>query len=406
MNYMEYLNLRKDRRKICIFGAGALGGGDGYLFLKNMLDSKQKISFFCDNHICEGTEIVDGIKTVNPEYLYGHREDIVCIITVKKAIQEEIKKQLDRNGINEYYTLNADDIFMICNKVVQEGKKEEILKVQSFFKARKYEFQIETSSFCNAKCVFCPNPSLKRKKNIMSQNVFKKIINQIKEENIKVSRFILCLNGEPLTDPDLFVRIKQLKADFPESQVEFTSNFAMAGKEIVEKIFESGLDKIVCSLNSVDASEYKEIMGIDFEVTLRNIEYLLRRKEERKSNLEVCLSIVQTSKNEDMVNRFKERFGKDAKIRVIRLGQWIDKELPQDICISKREGVCPILYRTVNILSNGDFALCCFDAEGMTGKNIMDTTIRGGWGSKVLEDMRKWHLINGKTNKECRYCSF
>ena len=325
---------------------------------------------------------------------------------MKKAIQEEIKKQLDRNGINEYYTLNADDIFMICNKVVQEGKKEEILKVQSFFKARKYEFQIETSSFCNAKCVFCPNPSLKRKKNIMSQNVFKKIINQIKEENIKVSRFILCLNGEPLTDPDLFVRIKQLKADFPESQVEFTSNFAMAGKEIVEKIFESGLDKIVCSLNSVDASEYKEIMGIDFEVTLRNIEYLLRRKEERKSNLEVCLSIVQTSKNEDMVNRFKERFGKDAKIRVIRLGQWIDKELPQDICISKREGVCPILYRTVNILSNGDFALCCFDAEGMTGKNIMDTTIRGGWGSKVLEDMRKWHLINGKTNKECRYCSF
>lgn len=32
MNYMEYLNLRKDRRKICIFGAGALGGGVTAIF--------------------------------------------------------------------------------------------------------------------------------------------------------------------------------------------------------------------------------------------------------------------------------------------------------------------------------------------------------------------------------------
>lgn len=32
MNYMEYLNLRKDRRKICIFGAGALGGVTAIFF--------------------------------------------------------------------------------------------------------------------------------------------------------------------------------------------------------------------------------------------------------------------------------------------------------------------------------------------------------------------------------------
>lgn len=406
MNYIEYLNLIKDRRKICIFGAGALGGGDGYLFLKNMLKPDQRISYFCDNNICEGTEIIDGIKVIRPEYLYDNREDIACVITVKPSVQQEIRKQLEEHGVKGYYTLNEKDIFIICKKIVQEGGKENYIKVQSFFKERKYEFQIETSSFCNAKCIFCPNPSLKRNKNIMKSDVFEKIIGRIKDENIKVSKFILCLNGEPLTDQQLFERIKRLKLEFTEAQVEFTSNFSLADRETVDKIFDSGLDKIVCSLNSVDAVEYKEIMGIDYAVTIGNIEYLLKRKKETNSKIEIYFSIVQTSNNEDEVNKFKERFEKDAQIRVIKLGQWIDKELPQNVCRNDREGVCPILYRTINILSNGDFALCCFDAEGIVGKNIMDVTIQEGWNSKVFNDMREWHLMNGRTNKECMYCSF
>ena len=80
--------------------------------------------------------------------------------------------------------------------------------------ANDYEFQIETTNICNARCEFCPNPTLKRRKQIMDMEVFEKIISRIKDEKIKVKRFILHLNGEPLTDPLIFDRVDLLKKRF------------------------------------------------------------------------------------------------------------------------------------------------------------------------------------------------
>ena len=76
-----------------------------------------------------------------------------------------------------------------------------------------YEMQIETSSFCNAKCSFCPNSTLKRKKNFMTDEIFNLIIKRAKDEKLKIERFILHLNGEPLTDKKLAKRIKIQKQE-------------------------------------------------------------------------------------------------------------------------------------------------------------------------------------------------
>lgn len=393
--------------KICIFGAGGLGRGDAYLFLKNMLHPK-RIDYFYDSNMRSGIEIVDGIKTIDMENLCLYKKDIICVIAVSsKKIQEEIKTWLIDHKIDKMYTINYPDIFRICDEILNSMKDDIILRVKRFFKERKYEFQIETTSFCNAKCAFCPNSILKREKTIMSQEIFEKIIDRIKAENISVSNFILHLNGEPLIDKELFNRIRRLKEEFPGACVRFTSNFALADEAVINNIFDSHLDRITLSLNSINADEYRKIMNLSYETTINNINRLLSAKRERNSKLEVWLSIVETSDNFDEVKEFKEMFKGQAEVRVQKLGQWVDEENEKlKISDRDREGICSILYRTVNILSNGDFALCCFDAEGMVNKNIMDTDIQTAWQSDIFDTIRKWHLKNGKTNKECIRCSF
>lgn len=40
--------------------------------------------------------------------------------------------------------------FSICGEVMRVGNRKHVLRMKKFMKERQYEFQIETSSFCNA----------------------------------------------------------------------------------------------------------------------------------------------------------------------------------------------------------------------------------------------------------------
>lgn len=273
----------------------------------------------------------------------------------------------------------------------------------------KYEIQIETTSFCNAKCSFCPNSSLIRKKNFMSDEIFNKIIERIKKEKINVERFILHLNGEPFTDKKLFKRIETLHNNFPNSKIRFTTNFALADKTTRERLLASPIDEITISLNSIDAEEYTQIMGgVVFENTIRNIDDFFEEKEKNNRNIVINISIVSRPDNTHMVELFKEKYRNKANIRVIKLGQWVNKEKTMN-CNDKNnieKKVCSILYKTIAILSNGDYALCCFDAEGIIKKNIMTSPILQTYFSGVYKKIRIHHKRKGKINKECKNCSF
>lgn len=397
MKYNELTEFMNET-EVCIVGAGAFGAGAAYTFMKNMND-RAKYTFF-DNNRCEGEEIVDGIKTVSFENI----GEVCCIAVNSEKAKAELEEQLANK--EKVYTISSWDIFNLC-RMIEEEKGELLNKVPGFWKERNYEVQIETTSYCNAKCNFCPNVSLKRKKNIMSDEVFEKILDRIEEEKINVTTFILHLNGEPLIDSKIFDRIRTIKDRFPKgTRVRFTTNFSLADTEIIEKIFECGLDEITCSLNSIDAEEYKDIMGLEYDKTINNIKHLLQSKEEKKSNLKINLSIVETKDNKNEVELFRKMYGDKANIRVMQLGEWVGSNSQVEKNNSKNKGVCSILYRTVNILSNGNYALCCFDAEGIIGKNIMDTSIKEAWKTGVYDEIRQYHLKNGRSNRECMNCSF
>ena len=133
-----------------------------------------------------------------------------------------------------------------------------------------------------------------------------------------MGKFMLLLNGEPLIDPDLFLRIKQIKEQFSESIVEFTSNFALADTDKINGIIESGLDSIIISLNSTDPDEYRDLMRLDYYKTCSNIQMLISEKKKRSSNLRIRISAVVQNGDMREIERMQQEWGgEDADIKYI-----------------------------------------------------------------------------------------
>ena len=221
---------------------------------------------------------------------------------------------------------------------------------------------------------------------------------------IDVDRFILHLNGEPLIDSRLFERIAQLRYVFPSAGIFFTTNFALADDSKIDAIVKSGVDQITVSINSLDNAEYRELMGLDLNHTLNNIEKLLKKREQERSKLRIRISVVARSDNKEMVDRIKTRYKNIADVRCITLGDWIGDSRERDKePVTKVE--CDDLFRQICFLSNGDMSLCCFDAEGIIGKNIKDIGILEGFSSKVYSDVRQMQILKGREGF-CRKCSF
>ena len=269
----------------------------------------------------------------------------------------------------------------------------------------KYRIMIETSSICNAKCTFCANSTLIRPKMQMPDDLFYLIVKRLIEEDISVERFIMHLNGEPFTDQQLIERIEFLKKKFVNVPVWFTTNFSLPDKKTIDRLLVSGVNQITISLNAVEKEKYHEIMGLDFERTMSNIEYLMKKNRQMGNPLHVRLSIVDYGEKEE-VEKFQQRYSDIAEIRIIRLGRWIGKDgvlLPERSQNLHR--YCDDLYHQICILSNGNYAICSFDCEGQVPLNVQGTSILEAFYSEVFEKLRRAH-INGIDGTICENCSF
>lgn len=290
----------------------------------------------------------------------------------------------------------------------------------SYFVARKrigrlagkktFGLAIENSSFCNARCIFCPNTHMKRKKAFMEMAVFNKLVGRLKEEKVVVSYVNLTGTGEPLMDKNIFNKIKILKKEFPKATLFLPTNFSLATRGVIEKLVDSGLDTVTISLNADNAVDYKRIMNLDFEKTIANIENLIEIKRERKSKLAIMLTIVVNDVNANNVDGFTKKWrDKVDAIAINGVHSWggaVKKYNSNRLW--KFRYPCRSLFEQIVIHTNGDVALCCVDYEGkVVGGNVIKDKIMDAFSLGKIGRIKKRHF-NGEINeiKMCRQCRF
>ena len=142
-----------------------------------------------------------------------------------------------------------------------------------------FKVQIQTTSSCNGKCAVCPyveswhyhNPG------IMSDEVFGRIISQLKKNSI--SKICLYLQNEPLLDPQFLQRLDKISSEVQYGHIEISTNASQLTPEYSENlahVLQNIRHEIWISFHGCDERTYSGMMGLNFQKTLQNINYLLQ----------------------------------------------------------------------------------------------------------------------------------
>ena len=115
---------------------------------------------------------------------------------------------------------------------------------------------IETSSFCNRKCGYCPLSYIDRKQNLMDDSIWNKCIEELREIDYK-GRITFALYNEPLLDPTIFEKLAYVKSQLPETYTTMYSNGDYLTLDKLEKISSSQLDWMLITRH-VSANEFDQ----------------------------------------------------------------------------------------------------------------------------------------------------
>ena len=124
------------------------------------------------------------------------------------------------------------------------------------------EIEISESGTCNRKCSFCPRSSIDYKdiKEFISNSLHEKLCSELKDfkysGTIRYSGFV-----EPLLDKNIFNIIKMSRMYLPNVNIEMVTNGDVLNLTRLNKLFKSGLNKILISVydSEEDAKKFEDL---------------------------------------------------------------------------------------------------------------------------------------------------
>lgn len=272
--------------------------------------------------------------------------------------------------------------------------------------------QIEINNFCNARCTFCPVPTMTRKPRIMKFDLFERIIRELQERDFAGHMYPF-LNGEPLLVPDFTDYLELIREKVPRASIELTTNASRLDTEIGRKILKQGvLDIIRTSFDGGTKETYESIRrGLSFEQVRDNIHFFLdERKRLGKDKPRVEINMVLTPENYYTKQQLAEEFKDADSVNFCLMFNWggqLEKGAKGNSFLSK-SNFCYRMYRFLTILVTGEVALCCYDYEGkeIVG-NINFSSMEEVWRGETFEGKRE-QLKKRQFDKLplCRECDF
>ncbi|MDR0804532.1 MAG: SPASM domain-containing protein [Oscillospiraceae bacterium] len=274
------------------------------------------------------------------------------------------------------------------------------------------EVTIETSGVCNARCVFCPHDTLPRKSAKMSDELFRKIVAELKtmppRHTFRISPFKV---NEMLVDKTIWDKLAYINEQLPNAFIRFFSNLNSATETDIDNIFKiKRLHDINISLNSLDSTEYRELMGLDLDRTVQNISALLARVKENGLDMFADKLVFSRVSVDDASDRkyladFDRVFGEYREIAepfVLVRGEWIDHN-PTDSPLNQ-DNIC-VRYNELNICCDGVLAFCCMDGKAAYPHgNANNDNIIEIYNSEKYRKLRSGDLLK-RDIEPCKFCS-
>ena len=256
--------------------------------------------------------------------------------------------------------------------------------------------ELETSTFCNRRCPWCPNSIYSRsmKQKNISNKLFNKIINELAE--LRYSGEISLHNyNEPLLDKKIFYYINKIKMKISKSHILLYSNGDYLNRKMVNKIAYSGVKTLFISIHdAIENRNYKEI-----------IESFDKRMHFKKNYTNVSDKL-----GEKFLTHYK-------RLNIIYY-------MPYVAALTSRGGIlkkynkknclntfCYLPFSSCAIDFEGNFKICCevYPANKIHKKygiigNLSTKTFLQLWFSRSYNSFRKDILHHSNNNVICSDC--
>ena len=225
---------------------------------------------------------------------------------------------------------------------------------------------IETTNICNAHCIMCPHDSMTRKLSVMDSNLFKTIIDGMKECDLSNTQLFLHKEGEPLCDPSIIERIMYTKKNLPSvKEIGINTNAMFLTSDITDRLIDSGLDLIFFSVDGTSADVYDKIrINCSYDVVEKNIDYFLRKRKESKMNMRVVMQMIINDITRPYKDDFIEKWKKyNVEFYLKEMHCYLDggnsSFSPPDF--SKQINCCEDPFKVLVYYVDGKVGSCCWD---------------------------------------------
>ena len=265
---------------------------------------------------------------------------------------------------------------------------------------------VDPSNICNLKCRFCPGgdnqliKSTGRKQTLLDFDLYKKIIQDVKEFSEPIRTLRLYKEGEPLLNPMFPEMVSYARHSGLVRRIDTTSNGVALNKELNRKIVDAGLDQINISVNGVNSMQYNQFCNatINFEEYVSNIRDLY----EHKGDLTIYIKAIKENMSEEEQKQFLEIFTPISdRIYFEHLSPaWPEFNLEKWGSIKKKVGnygqepikrsICPYIFYIQVINSDGTASFCVGDwPHCKLAGDVRKQSLYQLWHSHILNEARR-----------------
>ena len=208
---------------------------------------------------------------------------------MKNDIQETPLQQKKRGHISNLLRFTANEILrtvlprdMYISRKLDLYKRRYSLPLNTIFT----RIAIETRTDCNLKCEFCPQSTKPRPIKVMSESLYKRIVDELAEINF-AGRICPLTNNEPLLDDRIVSFIAYARQKCPLSFLQLTTNGRLLSEELLLELFAAGLDYLIINDYRHDRKE----QPFRLSKKLHRIAELERTMFRKKINIEFRSSL-------------------------------------------------------------------------------------------------------------------
>jgi radical SAM protein with 4Fe4S-binding SPASM domain len=287
-----------------------------------------------------------------------------------------------------------------------------------------YTISVEPTTSCNLRCPECPSGLriFTRDTGRISLGLYQQTIDQLSPD---LFYLILYFQGEPYLHPLFFHMVEY--AGKKRIYTATSTNAHFLTDQLAKKTVESGLDRIIISLDGLDQETYEKYrVGGLVQKVLDGTKNLVKWKKELKSKTPyIILQFIVFSTNEHQVPELK-KLAKDLGVDKLELktAQLYDFEegnplLPKGSTFSrykKQNGKfvinnplynhCFRMWRGCVVTWDGLVVPCCFDKDATHRLgDLKKQSFKEIWRGKAYDDFRRKLFSARKDIDICKNCT-